>query len=634
MTTTHTPDPPVDGRPRPQLWRPAARSLDGVWDHAPDPRGRWDEPGSVDWVTSINVPFAPGTPASGVPEGEPGLAWWYRRRVRFGGEGDVQVLHLGAVDHSADVWVDGRHVASHEGGYTPVRVRLAGQLASEGEHEVVVRAVDDPFDLSKPRGKQSWELQSRYVWYPRTSGIWQPVWTERLHRRSIASLAWRPDVARSALGLRVRLDGEVAGCQVRVRLTGRRKAVLADDAWPVHGREVERWIVVDRGAGDLDATDILWSPRRPVLLDAVVTLVGPDGEVLDEVESYAGLRSITRDGDQLLLNGSPLRHRLVLDQGYWPETGMTAPSDAALRRDVELAKELGFNGVRKHQKVEDPRYLHWADRLGLMVWAELPSAYRFDDVAVRRTLREWPEVVVRDVSHPSVVGWITFNESWGVRELAEREDQQGYVAAVASVTRALDPSRPVIANDGWEAVGGDVVGVHDYDLDVDRLRHRWTEQLDEQLAGYGPLRRKLVLDDGPEQRPVLLSEFGGATYGGAGWGYEVVEEADAFLALYRALMAAVRSSPRLAGFCYTQLTDTYQETNGLLTVDRLPKVPIEHLRAAVRGRGDAPPPWAAAGSTLGAFDGTTSGDGGARARPEADGGPGDPPADGRETSPS
>ncbi len=584
----------VDGRPRPQLWRTAARSLDGDWDFAADPDGRWDRPGEVAWSTTIRVPFAPGTPASGVPEGDQGLAWWYRRSAHFDQGPEEQILHFGAIDHAADVWVDGHHVASSEGGYTPVRARLRGALASPGEHEVVVRAVDDPFDLSKPRGKQSWELRPRAVWYPRTSGIWQPVWGERVGSVSIESLWWEPDLSRSALRLQVRFAGSVDSCRLRVRLTIGDSSV-ADDEWGLHGRPVvERWIVVDRRAGDLDADDVLWSPRRPTLIDAVLQVVGPDGEVLDEVESYAGMRSVAVDGGHLLLNGRPYRHRLVLDQGYWPETGMTPPSDDALRVDVELTKQLGFNGVRKHQKVEDPRYLGWADRIGLLVWSELPSAYRFDDVAVRRALRLWPEVVVRDRSHPCVVGWIPVNESWGVPELPDRQDQQAYVRSLVEVTRAIDPSRPVIANDGWEDVGGDVLAFHDYDLDPERLRSRWGSPgaVEEQLAGYGPLRHRLLVDGARDDRPVLLSELGGMTIGDGGWGYGTVESADAFARWFEALLAAVRSSSELAGFCWTQLTDTYQESNGLLRADRTPKVAIERLRAAVRGRGDEQAAWA------------------------------------------
>lgn len=589
-------DEAVDGRPRPQLWRSErARSLDGSWGFATDPEARWDDPAEVEWDGSIRVPFAPGTAASGVAEGDPGLVWWYRREVHFGGgsEGEEQVLHLGAVDHVADIWVDGRHVARHEGGYTPARVHLRGGLAAPGSHELVVRASDDPFDLSKARGKQSWELRPRAIWYPRTAGIWQPTWTERVSDRSIDDLAWTPDVPAAALKLRARLRGRVEGCSLRVRLTGRDR-VLADDRWTLHGPSVERTIVVDRGAGGLGAEDLLWSPRHPVLIDALVELAGPDGEVLDTAESYAGLRSVSIDGGHLLLNGAPLRHRLVLDQGYWPESGMTAPSDAALRRDVELAKELGFNGVRKHQKVEDPRYLYWADRLGLMVWAELPSAYRFDEVAVIRNLRLWPEVVVRDRSHPCIVGWVPFNESWGIPEVAHRQDQQAYVRSVVQATRALDPTRPVVGNDGWESLDSDVIAIHDYDPRPERLLRRWTEEIDAQVDGYGPSNRKSVLDGSPD-RPKVLSEFGGMTFGSAGWGYDVVGSSEEFAQRYEEMLAAVRAATGLAGFCYTQLTDTYQEANGLLTADRQPKVPIERLRRATRGRPDGPSAWMQSG---------------------------------------
>ncbi|HVM64376.1 MAG TPA: hypothetical protein VMU14_05910, partial [Acidimicrobiales bacterium] len=398
---------PVDGRPRPQLWRPQAASLDGAWDFAPDPAAQWRAPDDVEWGTTITVPFAPGTPASGVPSGD-GLAWWYRSAVRFpeGGPDDEQVVHLGAVDHAADVWVDGVPVAHHEGGYTPVRAYLQGALASPGEHVLVVRAVDDHGDLAKPRGKQTWEAEARSIWYPPTSGIWQPTWTERLRPSSIDALWWRPDVSQRAIGLDARLRGAPRGCRLTVELRMAGEPV-ASETWEPAGALV--WVRLPRRM-----RDETWSPSHPVLIDAALTLRGPDGEVLDRVESYTALRSVGTSHGRLTLNGRPVLHRLALDQGYWPGTGMTAPSDDALRRDVELAKALGFNGVRKHQKVEDPRYLWWADHLGLMVWEELPAAQRFDDIAVRRGMRLWQDVVVRDRSHPCVVGWGMCNESWGV----------------------------------------------------------------------------------------------------------------------------------------------------------------------------------------------------------------------------
>jgi hypothetical protein len=298
-----------------------------------------------------------------------------------------------------------------------------------------------------------------------------------------------------------------------------------------------------------------------------------------------------------MLNGRPLVLRLVLDQGYWPETGLTAPSDDALRRDVELALALGFNGVRKHQKIEDPRYLYWADRLGLLVWEEMPSAYRYTERAVDCVQREWTEAVRRDLSHPCIVAWVPLNESWGVPDLPALAEQRHYVQALYHLTKTLDPSRPVIGNDGWESVATDILGVHDYhdDAAVIAARYEQTRPLAEVLARERPQGRRLALTDHDAgDRPVMLTEFGGirlAADAARTWGYSSAENAETFLARYEALLEAVHATPLFAGFCYTQFADTYQEANGLLYADRTPKADLERIARATRGR---PRRWAGA----------------------------------------
>ena len=343
----------------------------------------------------------------------------------------------------------------------------------------------------------------------------------------------------------------------------------------------------DPGTTD-DREALSWSPGNPVLFDADVRLTGPEG-VVDRADGYTAMRSVRVDGGRVLLNERPIALRLVLDQGHWPETGLTPPDRAALERDVELTQALGFNGVRKHQKVEDARYLRVADERGLLVWDELPSAYRFTPLAARRLTEEWLAVVDRDAGHPCVIAWVPFNESWGVPDLPLVAAQRELVRALAHLTRALDPTRPVVSNDGWEVVGGDLVGVHDYEQDPARLAARLAQPLDDLLALERPNGRKLLLDaEGRAGRPVLLTEFGGIAYTAEAledetWGYERARTPEDLLHRYRELLAAVHAAPALAGFCYTQLTDTYQEANGLLAADRTPKAPLEELAAATRG---------------------------------------------------
>ncbi len=581
----------ADDHPRPLLRRDGWTSLNGLWDFALDPEARLRTPAEVSFDARILVPFAPETPRSGI--GDEGLyrACWYRRTFRAPAltAGERLVLRFGAVDHRATVWVNGARAVEHEGGYTPFAADVTDLLAADGDQEVVVRAFDDPLDLEKPRGKQDWLRDPHIAWYPRTTGIWQTVWLEVLPAAHVAALRWRSDVPGWALHLEADVGGPPRE-DLRLELTLRHgDDVLADDAWSVRAGEVRRRIgLVDRGIRS-ERLALLWAPEHPTLLDAELRLVGPEG-VLDVVTSYTAMRSVRVEGRRFLLNERPIELRLVLDQGYWPETGMTPPDVAAIERDVELVKALGFSGVRKHQKVEDPRFLRVADERGLLVWGEMPSAYRFTRRSARRTTEEWMRIVERDASHPCVIAWVPFNESWGVPDLARDPAQREFVRGVFHLTKALDPDRPAIANDGWEIVAGDFLGVHDYERDPERLRWR-LGQPDDDLVGRERFYGHLVLLEGAarEERPLLLTEFGGIAYTERDeepetWGYDRVRSVDEFLRRYQDLLAAVHASG-VEGFCYTQLTDCYQEANGLLTADRRPKAPLAALAAATLGAG-------------------------------------------------
>ena len=310
---------------------------------------------------------------------------------------------------------------------------------------------------------------------------------------------------------------------------------------------------------------------------------------MDEVHTYTALRSIAIEGDRVVLNGRPYNLRLVLDQGYWPETGITPPDDAALKRDVELVREMGFNGVRKHQKIEDPRFLYWADKLGLLVWGEMPSAYRFTQKAVGRVTREWTEAIRRDYSHPCIIAWVPINESWGVPNLPNNPVERHYVEALFHLTKTLDNTRLVVGNDGWESVATDIIGIHDYDSEPERIAHRYKGDrlLPHLLKQERPGGRLLVVGEQPTQKdhPIVLSEFGGIALakGDGSWGYSRCNTSEDLQMHYEKLMDVVRSLGILTGFCYTQFTDTYQEANGLLYADRTPKFPLDKMKAATMG---------------------------------------------------
>ncbi|WP_051159152.1 glycoside hydrolase family 2 protein [Agromyces subbeticus] len=577
--------------PRPQFARDRWIDLNGRWDVA-----FGEEPGArfIMGLTAvapsdrtIEVPFPPESERSGI--GEDGhTVIWYRREwdAARPAPGKRVLLHFEGVDHEADVWINGVHVTSHVGGQTGFHVDITDALADAGRQVIAVRAIDST-SLEQPRGKQDWEPEPHVIWYRRTSGIWRPVWAEVVDAVHVESIAWIPGELPGALSFDARIVGADRAAAAELEL-----------AFDVPGGErfrVACSVVDGRAAGAITLSDprldaepdrLRWSPERPTLIDVDVVL-RTDGVVTDEVRSYVGLRTVATDDHAFLLNGRPYFLRLVLEQAYWPESHLAAPSDDAIRREVELIKALGFNGLRMHQVTPDPRFLYWCDRLGLLVWEDAAAAYRYSERALSRTTTEWMEIVHRDRSHPSVVAWVAFNESWGVPDLDSSQTQRHAVTALYHLIKALDPSRPVIGNDGWEFVAGDLLGIHDYTQDPAVLAERYGSRAatnDTIAVGRPGGRRLAVAGSAAQHLPVVLSEFGGATLSAEqSWeGYGSVGDSEALLERIAGLIGALNADG-LAGYCYTQLTDTVQEANGILTEDRTPKVDVEAFSNILRG---------------------------------------------------
>ena len=594
----------VEDHPRPQLVRDRWIDLSGTWDFAYDDadvglREGWVERPEV-FDRTIRVPFPPESEASTVGDPGPHPVLWYRRRFAVPGADREQrlLLHFGAVDYRAGVWVNGSRVGEHEGGHTPFTLDITGALVDGDEQVVVVRAEDHPSDLTQPRGKQYWSSPPEEIWYHRTSGIWQPVWLEPVPWTSIAEVRWTPDVDGQRVGVQVTVAPPTHR-PLRLRLSLRlRGTVLAHDTYPftgsLEGTTLRREVNVAAEIPSVQRRRFLWSPEAPNLIDAELQLL--DGEeVLDSVRSYLGLRSVSVSDGRMLLNGLPYYLRMVLSQGYWPASHLASPDPEALRREVEGIKALGFNGVRVHQKIEDPRFLYWCDRLGLVVWTEMPSTYVFSASSVDRLVREWLEVLQRDYNHPCIVTWVPFNESWGLPALARSLTQQAYVRALYFLTHAADGTRPVIGNDGWEHMASDVWGIHDYTTRGEVLRERYgtTEAVDRTIREVQPNHRRIGLGERVRGEPIMLTEFGGISFPrdpAAPWfGYGTVRDPETFVAKYAELVGAVTDSPAIAGFCYTQLCDTEQETNGLLTADRRPKADPGRIHAITRRLSPAVP---------------------------------------------
>ena len=603
MSGASTPRPEY---PRPQLRRDRWTSLNGVWAFGYDDgdAGRdagWPGITAADLATrrrpfdrTIIVPFCPQATLSGIGERARHDVVWYARTLRRPADAapdDRILVHFGAVDYHATVWVDGHLVAEHRGGHTPFHADITDWVAVEGDHVLVVRAADPVDDLAMPRGKQYWRPESEGIFYTPTTGIWQSVWLEPVPRSHIAELLFTPDVPGGRLDLEITFARPAAGMTVEVTATLDGRPV-ARDVTEVDGPVVAHPLQLGRRAATPPDPHIgewagvaLWSPENPRLYDLVVTLRAADGSVVDRVESYAGMRSIgVRDG-KVLLNGRPYTQRLVLDQGYFPDGLMTAPTDDHLRRDIELAKAMGFNGARKHQKIEDPRWLYWADRLGFLVWGEMANAYVYTRDYVERATAEWTNALRRDHNHPSIVVWVPMNESWGVPHLRDDSRQRAHLRAMYHLTKSLDPSRLVVSNDGWEHADTDLLTLHDY-RGPDELRVGYPS-VAAALAGEPARRPALLVDARYDGQPLLVTEFGGVSVTGdaPGWGYSSVRDGEELLRRYAAMLGALAASPVLQGFCWTQLTDVEQEVNGLLRADRTPKVEVERVRAATLAAG-------------------------------------------------
>jgi beta-galactosidase/beta-glucuronidase len=559
--------------PQPQFQRDAWLNLNGEWEFEFDDENagldqRWWA-GDRAFSRRIVVPFAFESRMSGIGDTKFHPWVWYRRSfvVPDGWTGRRILLNFGAVDYHATVWVNGRLAGEHEGGNAPFRFDIT-PLMEPGTNTLVVRAEDPPTDRFIPRGKQFWEPKSRSIFYSRTSGIWQTVWLEAAGQAYLEQLRtttsndgtarFQVRVARPHADLELHATiraGDRTVASGSSRLAGPRGAVTATVSEPT-----------------------LWSPASPNLYDAVIEL-RRGGEVVDRVHTYLGFRTVgVRDG-RVTINGRPTFLKFVLDQGYWPESLLTPPSDEAIQLDIRMTKEMGFNGARKHQKVEDPRYLYWADKMGLLVSAEMANAYRFDEQYVARFTREWMEVVERDANHPSIIIWAPINESWGTPDLSDPR-QQNHLKSLYTLTRSLDHSRLVIDNEGWEHTDmTDLFAIHDYartgDLLYERHRALGTPAMQFPAGGVPALAPGYQYNGSP----IYLSEFGGIAYIPAGetvpedsWGYSGVEKtSQAALERLRGLYAAIARIPAFAGICYTQLTDVEQEVNGLLTYDRKPK---------------------------------------------------------------
>lgn len=563
--------------PRPQFERNDWQNLNGTWTYTFDfgktglDRGLQN---SKSFDGKITVPFCPESKLSGVEYVDFINSMWYQRQITVPSSwtGKNVLLHFGAVDYEATVYINGKKVAQHHGAGTPFTVDIT-KLVKPGEAaNLVVRVVDDLRGGKQPGGKQCTNFYSGGCSYTRVTGIWQTVWMEPVAPEGLKSVFATPDIDEQVLVVRPEFYTESNDNTLTVQVTDGKKTVATKTVKATNQAVVVLPIKNPK----------LWTPETPNLYDVKYTVKSKDGKVIDEVSSYAGMRKVHCANGYFYLNNKPYYQRLVLDQGYYPTGVWTAPSDEDLKNDIILSKNCGFNGARLHQKVFEERFFYWADKLGYITWAEQASWCLDvnDELAARNFISEWTEEVIRDRNHPSIVTWTPFNETWG----AQDGTYPRLISDIYDVTKAMDPTRPVNDASGDTHIKTDIWSVHDYTREPEKIISNQTIK-----AGVEPYRNARDQEWMAHYagQPYMVDEMGGLPWipkeqRANSWGYGAqIETLDDFYSILEKEIDAFAACKHVVGFCYTQLTDVEQEKNGMYYYDRTPKFDCAKIKSII-----------------------------------------------------
>ena len=540
--------------PRPQFRRYNWQSLNGEWEFGFGEKENYDR--------KINVPFSYQWEASGIGDKAVHDTVWYKRTFKIDREnkGKRALLCFNAADYETDVWVNGNHAIKHIGGFTPFKADIT-QYLKDGENEITVRCIDT-LETSVPRGKQSWTGEPFTCFYYPNTGIWGSVWIEFFNEDCIENYSLQSDIDnRRVYGYIETLYSKADEAEIILTFKGK---VLKKQKFSLDGKRTNYSISLADNAFDFG--ELLWWVDNPNLINVDYVLY-KDNKAVDRAHTRIGLRKISIENGKICLNGRPLYQRLILDQGYWNESGLTPPSAEALKKDIELSKAMGFNGARKHQKLEDPYYYYYAEELGFLVWAEMPSAYTFCDKEVKAITQEWQEIVNAAKNFTSVIAYVPLNESWGTREIKTNKEQQNFTRSLYYLTKSIDDTRIISTNDGFETIEeSDILGIHDYDI---KNAEEFSVKYNGNYDGMYPQGWALFADGHKYKgQPVLLTEFGGIAFvseqKGEAWGYgNGAKNAEELLERLEQLINGIAQT-EFQGYCYTQLTDVQQEVNGLL----------------------------------------------------------------------
>jgi hypothetical protein len=549
--------------PRPDFVRNRWMCLNGEWDFYIE-----------DKKMKIQVPFVFQSKMSGIGKEIQSDYMVYQRNFQVPAEwkGEVIRLNFGAVDYECSVYINGNMVGVHKGGSTPFSFAIDQYLTWDNE-QITVKVTDPLKDETISRGKQFWDGGSRFIWYTPSSGIWQTVWLEPVDSTRFEFIHFTPNIDNGTVKIVYQLSrGASLPCNVDFHIRLGEEEIF-DGTFVC--RELRNTLTVDvyrnRALnGSFHFTGLYWTPENPILFD-VIASIERDNKVLDSVSTYFGMRKIHVENNRFYLNNKPYYSKLLLDQGYWKDSLIIAPTDESFKEDIEKFKMMGFNGVRKHEKVEDPAFLYWADRLGFLVWESMPSMWSYTTQNAAEFAREWADVIQRDYNHPSIVVWGMLNESWGVPRIYDNKVHQSFANSLYYLAHAMDETRLVISNDGWELTKTDICALHSYQHGAkdDCRQYELFKQCLGDINQMYKIVEKLPYAKGYfyNGEPVILTECGGISVGedAKGWGYTNSKTKEDFILEYERVIDAIYSSDLICGFCYTQATDVEQEVNGLLT---------------------------------------------------------------------
>lgn len=562
--------------PRPQFERSEWLNLNGTWTYTFDFGRSGKEQGwasSQGFDSNILVPFCPESKLSGVEHTDFINAMWYQRFITVpeAWSGKDILLHFQAVDYDAHIYINGKFVDRHVGTGSSFAVNITDFVECGKQASLVVQVDDNLRGRLQPSGKQVHEMYPNGCMYTRTTGIWQTVWMEPVDREGLKNTFAIPDIDQKQLVIRPEFIHENDENTLTVSLFDGNKLVAEKRVPACNGSMIVLPVKNMK----------LWCPENPFLYDLIYTVKNAKGELLDKVCSYAGMRKVHTKNGYFYLNNKPYFQRLVLDQGFYPEGIWTAPTDEALKQDIEMSIAVGFNGARLHQKAFEERYLYWADKLGYLTWGEQASwgIDENNDLAARNFISEWTELLVRDRNHPSIVTWTPFNETWG----CAGETYIRMMKDVYDVTKAIDPTRPINDASGDGHVKTDIWSVHDYERDKAKLIKNHTFTLQEGPHFRNQPEKKFLAEWAGQ--PYMIDEFGGLPWiakeeRANSWGYgSNIDTLDEFYRLLEDQIDAIIACPRVTGFCYTQITDVMQEKNGIYYYDRRPKFDNARLKA-------------------------------------------------------